>query len=231
VRIDVRTANRERTEHADFGPLRLEQGQSYLFLLGPGRTLSPQRPPVHVLVRGVRGARPLPAEGSAAVLDVVERLVAIHDLGDHALTWEAMTELLSEERHVLVEIALQQFVKFRQGGPELVEAVRRLLAHTDPEIRRLSSELLGQLAGRHAAIVLGSAGAVRDDLAARARSDSEPSVRIAAATALGTFDGPAVDEVLEEMAATDPSQEVRYVAETLIYDRRTRPSASPGGSH
>lgn len=220
VRVDVRRANRERTEHADLAPLRLDVGESFLLLLEPGGKASAGRPRLFELVRGVRGARPLPAEGAAAVLEVVELLVEVQDLRDHGRTWDRLTELLDDRRPVVVEIALQQFVKFREGGPDHLEAVRPLLAHSDAEIRRLSSELIGQIVERQASRGMAGESPLREDLAARARRDPDPAVRIAAATALGSFGGSAVDEILAEMAAEDPDQDVRYVAETLIYDRR-----------
>jgi hypothetical protein len=230
VRVDVRRANRERSEHADLDPLHLDDGDTFLLLLRPGRKTSPDRPPLYELVRGVRGARPLPAEGAPAILDAVDLLIGIQELGDDQRVWDRLADLLRDDRPLLVEIALEQLVKFRRGAPDHLEPVRRLLSHADPEIRRLSSELLGQLADRHPSIVTG-AGRLRDELAGRARRDPEPAVRIAAATALDAFDGPAVDEVLEEMASEDPNQNVRYVAETLIYDRRARSRAPGGGSN
>jgi hypothetical protein len=222
VRVDVRRANRERSEHTEVDPVRLGEGEAYLLLLRPGRRAARDRTPIYELVRGALGARPLPAEGRAGVLELVADLVAIQELHDHDRIWERMSQLLDEDQPMLVEIALQQFVKFRQGGPRQLEPARRLLAHADPEIRRLATELLGQLADRHGAEVADSGPFLREELAGRARRDPEPAVRIAAATALDALEGPGVDEVLAEMAAEDPDQDVRYVAETLIYDRRTR---------
>jgi hypothetical protein len=227
VRVDVRRANRARTEHADLDPLKLPEGEAFLLLLRPGPAAR-RRPPVYGLVRGVRGARPLPDEGAAGVLDAVQVLVDIQDLGSHTRTWERMAKLLEDERPFLVEIALQQFVKFRQGGPEHVAIANRLLASSDAQIRRLAAELLGQLAERHPAVETEGGRFTREQLAARARRDPAPEVRIAAATALGSFEDAGVDEILAEMAAEDPDQQVRYVAETLIYDRRSERSGAEG---
>ena len=59
-----------------------------------------------------------------------------------------------------------------------------------------------------------------------ARRDESVAVRVAATEALGGFSGPAVRAILEEIAASDPDQAVRFAAEKLLYNRRQEARAA-----
>lgn len=219
--IDLRQTNRERNRNVTPHALRIDAGVNYLLLLEPG---SRYRDGVqsYSIVRGVRGVRELPAEGADQILDALDRFVEVQDLKTDGKIWDAMSEMLEATNPLLVETALEQFDKFGRGDPELLLTLRPLLDHPSSSIREWSSRLIGGIVARHPEDELPEEVPLRAELIGAARRDPVVNVRVAATEALGRFPDAATVEVLEEIAASDADQSVRYVAEKILLDRRAR---------
>ncbi len=218
--VDLKFANRQRDYDVDPRPLELETGTRYVILLEKAPPAKRRDLPVYRVVRGPRGARELPAEGSRALLDAMERLIEIQDTGDDRATWRFLGAMLEETDPILLETALGQFLKFRRGDTELLPGLRPLLDHPATEIRTRACRLIGQIVLRYGAAGIEAEQELRSDVAARARRDEVVAVRVAATEALGSFEGEETREILEEIAAEDADQSVRYVAERILLDRR-----------
>ena len=215
--VDRREANRDRVSGEQ--ALDLKWGRTYLLLLNPSEGQSRARAPnAFVLARGVEGARMLPEEGEGAVLEAVDRLVHLQDSASSFLPWAELGRMLDDANPVLVETALELFLKFRQGSGELMPAARRLLDHPRAGVRRAAADLSATILARTPDV--DDRTGVFADLAAAARRDVAPEVRVAATAALGRLAGPDVRTLLEEIAREDPEQTVRYAAEKLLYERR-----------
>jgi hypothetical protein len=216
--VDRREANRERVSGEQ--ELAFEWGRTYLLLLNPAEGQSRSRAPnAFVLARGVEGARPLPDEGSGAVLEAVDRLIQLQDSSSSFLPWTDLGRMLEDPNPVLVETALELFLKFRQGSADLLPGARKLLDHPRAAVRRAAADLSGTILGRTRDEVDDRAG-VLADLAAAARRDVAAEVRVAATGALSRLPGSEVQALLEEIAREDPEQSVRYAAERMLYERR-----------
>jgi hypothetical protein len=216
--VDRREANRDRVSGEQ--ALDLKWGRTYLLLLNPtDEPPRPRAPRAFVLARGVDGARPLPEEGSAAVIEAVDRMVRVQDSSPSFLSWDEFGKMLEDDNPVLVETALDLFLKFRQGSAALMPTVRRLLDHPRVPVRQSAASLAGTILRRSGDAVPDPQG-VLADLAARARRDPDAAVRSAATGALGLLPGPEPLPLLEEIAREDPEQSVRYAAERLLYERR-----------
>jgi hypothetical protein len=127
VRVDVRAANRDRNRDVDPRALRLDQGTSYVLLLEP--TGSRGGFPTFRLVRGIHGARELPAEGREAFVDALARCLEVQSGADDLAVWQRMSALLEETNPLVLRMALGQFLKFRRGDPSLLASLRPLLDH------------------------------------------------------------------------------------------------------
>jgi hypothetical protein len=227
VLVDVRESNRSRKYELHRKALHLEIDRIYLVLLEPSRRGRRENgEPVYSLVRGVEGARLLPAEGYEPILSAMREFVSIQDGRSDSLTWSRFSEMLEGGNPILIETALQQFVKFRRGDPELSLSVRPLLDHPSRTIRASAAELIGQIVLMHGAESVPEEATLRAELFSAARRDPDVSVRVAACRAMAGFEDRAVAAVLQEIADSDPEQEVRYAAETLLYERRQE---APGG--
>jgi hypothetical protein len=231
IRVNVRRANRDRNRQVDKDALRFEEQLSYLLLLTPVPTRRADAPPTFEFVRGARGAREVPPEGRDAFLDAARRFVHIQDRNDDLLTWREMSDMLEETNPLLIQTALDQFLKFRRGDADLLGSLRPLLDHPSQLIREDSALLIGQVLERHAGEPYPDRAALQSELVARARGDSAVPVRVAATLGLGGFGEGAVDEILEEIAREDPDQAVRYTAERLMHEREElREDAEPAES-
>ncbi len=226
LRIDLRRANRTRSLNAGLKALRLEQGKRYLVLLERAPVKKAHQP-AYRLVRGVRGARELRAEGAAATLDALQRFVEIQDEHSDTLAWSRFSGMLEETNPVLLETALDQFLKFRRGSPGLVLSLRPLLDHPRPDLRERAARLLGQIVRHHLPPSIQDPEDLRTELIGIARRDEVVEVRVAATDALSAFDDSGVEEVLTEIADSDPEQLVRYTAQKLLLERRSRTTESP----
>lgn len=219
LRVDLRQANRQRNVTSHPKPLHLEQGRSYVLLLESTAGRKADRPALFRLVRGVSGARELPAEGAPALLGALQRFVAMHEQNDDRHTWNEFAEMLKASDPVIVETALSQFIKFRRGDPGLLPSVRLLLQHSSPLLRERSARLIGQILARRGGLAVPEAPLLHGEILACARRDPEVAVRVAATEALHALDGETCAEILREISATDPDQQVRYTAERLIFER------------
>jgi hypothetical protein len=218
--IDLRYANRRRDYDVDPRPLRLRPGTNYVVLLQKASPGKKKDKVAYRIIRGPRGARELPAEGAQALLDALERFILIQQMGDDRATWRLMGAMLEETNPVLLETALGQFLKFRRGDAELLPAIVPLLDHPSAEIRMSGCRLIGQIVSRYAAAGIEHEEELRSAVAARARSDEVVAVRVAATESLGAFEGREATEILQEIAAEDPDQSVRYAAERILFNRR-----------
>lgn len=220
IRVNVRRANRDRNRQVDKEALRFDKGLSYLLLLTPAATRKPDAPPTFELVRGARGAREIPPEGGETLLAAVRRFIRIQDRNDDRLTWREMSAMIEETNPVLIQTALDQFLKFQRGDSGLLGSLRPLLDHPSPSTRERAALLIGQIVARNGTEPIPDGPVLQSELVAKARRDSAVSVRVAATRALNGFRGRTVAEILEEIARADPDQSVRYAAERLIYERR-----------
>jgi len=221
VLIHTRLANRDRSPNADLKALHFEAGQSYIVLLESYDGKKSGTTPIYRLVRGVQGARELPAEGAPAILDAMRQFIEIQDAKNENQTWRRFEDMLEETNPILIENALDQFIKFRRGTPQLLLNVMPVLEHPLPELRERAAKLVGQVVDIQQGESLPEEQTLREQLFARARRDPSVAVRVAACQALEGFHDLGVQAVLEEIAQTDPDQLVRYTAEKLLYDRRT----------
>src|SRR5262245_31746480 len=116
--IDVRGANRDRDPGVK--PLKFDRAVGYLLLLRTAPRASGPTRQVFELVRGVQGARPIPAEGRPATLDAARKLAALQERRDDELLWSSLPGFLEDDNPVLVDATLDLFVKFRRGDAALV---------------------------------------------------------------------------------------------------------------
>jgi len=218
--VDLHKANRER----DVGvpALKLERGRAYALLLTPSRNGKREDRQVFDLVRGIKGARALPAEGAPAVVEAARRLGEIQERKNDALLWESLPEFLEETNPVLVEAALDLYVKFRRGDVSIVPSLELLLDHPRPDFREHATLLLGAILSREAARNLPERATVVATIAGRARRDEDPQVRRTATASLASLEDAGIDEILRAIAKDDPDQNVRFEAEKRLYERNAR---------
>jgi hypothetical protein len=218
LNLDLKQANRTRNRNLSPRSLNLDAGVDFLLLLEPSERSGKRM--TYAMVRGVDGARELPAEGFQAIFSALARFIEIQDTKSDSMTWDRLAQLLEEPEPILLITALEQFQKFRRGEPDLLLSLQPLLEHPDPEVREGAARLVGQILGRHREEEIFEEAALRVELVSRARRDPEVGVRIAATVALSRFDDQAAEEVLEQISDTDPEQEVRYTAEKILHQRR-----------
>lgn len=215
--LDLKSANREREEGRP--SLRLEEGRRYLVLLKRETTRKSDGRTVFALVRGIDGVRELPAEGAPATLDAVRRFVALQDRKDENAAWTSFREMLEETNPVVLESALNMFLKFRRGDLKLLPVVRPLLDHPRVDLRMKTARLIGQIVDRRTESEIPDDAGVLVALYGLARRDSSAEVRVASTAAIGGIAGEGPEEVLREIARRDPEQSVRYEAEKLLFER------------
>jgi HEAT repeat protein len=169
----------------------------------------------------VDGARELPLEGQEAMLSALATLIEIQDSENDRVWWDRFAQLIEETNPTLVATALEQFIKYYRGEPELVPGLVPLLDHPQVGIRQDAATLIGQVVQRnpedHA---IPDDGAVRAELVSRATRDDSALVRVAAIEALAAYPFELVDEVLEQISRNDPEQKVRYAAELIRMGQR-----------
>jgi len=223
LRVDLKHANRER--EVGHAPLEMERGKIYLALLQPAPGGGKRGAPVYRLVRGCDGAKSIPAETEAAWLDATTVFVEIQDRKDELSAWRSFARMLEETNPILVETALDLFLKFRRGDASLLSTVRPLLDHPRPDFRERAARLLGQVFVRSRDEPLPDLDGIQAELIAHARRDVATAVRVAATRSLGSLQNQALEQVLSEIARQDPDQSVRYEAERVLFERRTTPRA------
>jgi hypothetical protein len=222
VRVNLRDANRDRDRELHRFALKLTQEEAYLLLLSPRAVKARDALPTFDLARGIGGVRELPAEGREALLGAVRRFVEVQDLDDDRLVWRELAGMLEETHPILVQTALDQFLKFHRGELEHLASLRPLLDHPSHQLRERAARVIGQIVLERRGAEIPDGRLLRNELVARARRDGQVSVRMAATEALGAFEGDAVVAILREIADDDPDQDVRYAAEKAVYDRMQR---------
>jgi hypothetical protein len=228
--LDLKGANREREEGRR--TLRLEEGQAYLVLLRHETNRKSDGRAVFALVRGIDGVRELPAEGAPAILDAVRRFVALQDRKNEVALWTSLREMLEETNPVVLESALGMFLKFRRGDLQLLPLLRPLLDHPRPDLRAKTALLIGQIVERRPESEIPDDIGILAALYGLARRDPSTEVRAASTAAVGGISGAGAEEVLREIARSDPEQSVRYEAEKILFERNEsrRPKAQGDGS-
>ena len=220
VLVDLRAANRDRDPGVR--ALDLATGRSYLLLLKPSSRGKNLPHPVYDLVRGIRGARPLPPEGSQATIDAAIQLGDLQERKDDELLWAKLPDFIEDTNPVLVDAALDLYVKFRRESAALVPVVEPLLDHPAPDFRRRAVLLLGRILARPAGEGVPERSMVVAELTGRARRDTEVDVRREATAALAALHDPGIDETLRTISRDDPDQNVRFEAEKALFERSQR---------
>jgi hypothetical protein len=217
VLVDLRRANRDREMGAP--ALDLEKGRAYLLLLQPSRRGKKEPYPVFDLVRGVRGVKPLPVEGSAATIAAVARLAAVQERNNDAFLWATLPGFLEDDNPVLVDAALDLYVKFHRETAALIPVVSPLLEHPRPDVRRRAVLVVGRVLERADSANVPERPDVIAELSGRARRDDDVTVRRVATAALASLPDAGVDETLRVIARDDPDQNVRFEAEKALFER------------
>jgi hypothetical protein len=215
--IDQRRANRDREMGTP--ALDLTKGRAYLFLLTASSRGKKEPYPVFDLVRGVQGARELPAEGSAATIQAATRLAAVQVRDDDSFLWASLPEFLEDDNPILLDAALDLYVKFHRETVALLPVMSPLLQHPRPDVRQRAALELGRILERSGAAEAPERPEVVAELIGRARRDDDASVRRAATEALSTLSDAGIEETLRAIARDDPDQNVRFEAEKSLFER------------
>ena len=217
VLVDVRRANRDR--EPGVAALHLVKGRAYVLLLAPSGRGKKEAYQVYDLVRGIRGSKELPAEGSAAMVSALLRLAEIQERGNDAYLWASLPDLLQDVNPVLIDAALDLYVKFRREAMALVPVLQPLLEHPRPDVRSRAVLLLGRILARAGATDLPERPELIAELTGRARRDDDPAARREAVTALAPLPDSGIDETLGTIAHDDPDQNVRFEAAKAAFQR------------
>jgi HEAT repeat protein len=188
-------------------------------LLKPSTRRKSEPSPVYDLVRGSGGARPLPVEGSAATVAAASRLAEVQERRNDEFFWEVLPDFLQDENPVLVDEALDLYLKFRREKVDLVPIVQPLLEHPRPDVRRRAALLLGRVLVRAEGGQVAERPRIVAELTGRARRDDDVAVRREATSALAALPDAGIDETLRVIARDDPDQDVRFEAEKSIFER------------
>jgi HEAT repeat protein len=215
--IDLRQANRDR--EVGTTALDLAKGRAYVLLLKASTRGKNEPYPVFDLVRGVHGVRPLPLEGSDATVAALVRLAAVQERNNDDFLWASLPGFLEDENPVLVDAALELYVKFRRETVALLPIVAPLLEHPRPDVRRRAALVLGRVLLRAGAKDVPERSDVVAELTGRARRDEDVTVRREATRALAALPDPGIDETLRAVARDDSDQDVRYEAEKSVFER------------
>jgi hypothetical protein len=222
IRVNVRRANRDRDRLLDPERLRFDAERSYVLLLTPATKQKAEAPPTFELIRGSRGARQIPLEGGAVLLDALREFVGIQERKDDGHTWRELDRMLEGTNPLALETALAMFLKFGRGRQAQLGSLRPLLEHPSETTRESVALLIGQILARREEGALDDRELLQSELVSRARRDGAVGVRVAALEALHRLGGPQTTRILEEIAREDPDQHVRYAAEKLLYQLRPR---------
>jgi hypothetical protein len=218
--VDIRQANRERDKILERRATRLDSTVDFLLLLQEAYIREKDGKKIYTLVRGVHGVRPLPAESEEVWLSAVRRFVEIHEMPSEAQAWRQLGMMLEESDPLMLETALQEYIKFRRGDGDLLLTILPILDHPSPLLRQKTTVLISQILDRKRGEEIPEQDAVRTELIARARRDESVPVRVAATEALAIFPGDEIDAVLKQISDDDPDQDVRYAAQMVLLERR-----------
>lgn len=217
VLVDLRNANRDRPQGVPAADL--VKGRAYLLLLKPSGRGKKEAYQVYDLVRGIKGLKDLPREGSEATVSAVVRLAEIQARSNDAYLWASLPELLQSENPVLVDAALDLYVKFRRESATLVPVLQPLLEHPRPDFRIRAVLLLGRVLARTGATDLPERPELVAELTGRARRDDDAAARREAVVALAPLPDAGIDETLGTIAHDDPDQNVRFEAAKSAFQR------------
>jgi len=217
IAVSIKKANRYREDFQS--RMKLDERKRYLFLLQVAPPKDPDDRVRYELVRGVSGAREVPAEGGSAYLEAARLFAQLQAVNSDELHWHTLGRMLEERNPVLLLTALDEFLKFRRERPDLALRGRPLLQHPRPEIRAKALELCGRILSRFPRDEIADPAGIEMEIIGLARRDPSPDVRIAATHALNGLADASVEEVWEEISQDDPDQRVRYAAERLLYER------------
>ncbi|NIR40789.1 MAG: hypothetical protein GWO22_34135, partial [Actinobacteria bacterium] len=67
------------------------------------------------------------------------------DHRSETIAWSRFGRMLEETNPILVDVALEQFLKFHRGDPETLLSVGPLLDHPQEDIRLHAARLIGQV--------------------------------------------------------------------------------------
>ncbi len=219
IRIDLRDANRNRRRSDYPRALKMPEGTDFIVVLeDPQPTRDGGR--AFRMARGIRSVRELPIEAQQGVLDAVAMFLEIQNYKNDRVTWRRMGQMLEATNPLVVRNALEQMFKFRRGTLDHLFSLRPLFDHPDPTIREQAARLSGQIIERHGTDDVPEAAALMAELIGVARRDDTVESRVAATQALAAFGVARVETVLDEIAATDPDQNVRYSAEKILLEYR-----------
>jgi hypothetical protein len=219
IRIDLKHANRNRRRSDYPFALKMPAQNDFIVVLeSPHATKDGGQ--AFRMARGVRSVRELPLEAQQGLLEAVAMFVEIQDHKDDRATWRRMGQLLEQTNPVAIRTALEQMAKFNRGQLDHLFSIRPLLDHPDPSIRRNAAKVAGLIVRRHAGAEVPEEGELMAELIGVARRDEIVEPRVAATEALAAFGAARVLAILEEIAATDPEQDVRYAAERILLEYR-----------
>ena len=219
IRIDLKNANRHRRRSDYPRALKMPEDTDFIVVLeSPQPTKSGER--AFGMARGVRSVRELPLEAQQGLLDAVAMFLEIQQHKDDRVTWKRMGQMLEATNPLAVRNALEQMFKFRRGTLDHLFSLRPLFDHPDPTIRQRSARLAGQIVERHGTDEVPEEQALMAELIGLARRDDTVEPRVAATQALAAFGVARVETVLDEIAATDPDQNVRLSAEKILLEYR-----------
>ena len=221
LRLELRRANRERRRSDYPDTLKMPIDIDYIVVLkeplrnGDGQTVYP-------LARSVTSARELPLEAQQGVLDAVASFVEIQDQKNDLVTWRRMGAMLEETNPLILLTALEQLFKFKRGTRQHLFSLRPLFDHPVPAIREGAAKVSGQIVERsqRKQEPVPEEEALMAELIGLARRDDSVESRVAATTALAAFGVDRVEVVLDEIASSDPDQNVRYSAERILLEYR-----------
>jgi hypothetical protein len=218
LEIDLRHANLDREDGAR--AMDLSKGRGYLLLLQPSARGKHEPDPVFALVRGIGGARALPIEGSAATIDAAKRLADVQARRNDDYLWTVLPEFLEDPNPVLVDAALELYLKFRRENIRMAATLPPLLEHPRPEFRSRAATLLGRVLVREGASALPERSEWIAELTGRARRDDDANVRREATSALAALYDAGIEETLRVIARDDPDQNVRFEAQKALFARQ-----------
>jgi hypothetical protein len=217
VLVDQRQANRDREPGVPASDL--VKGRGYLLLLSASTRGKNEAHQVFDLVRGVKGSKELPVEGSDATIAAAVRLAEIQERANDAYLWASLPDLLQDENPLLVDAALDLYVKFRRESVAQVPVLQPLLEHPRPDFRRRAVLLLGRILAKTSSTDLPERPQIIAELTGRARRDEDVGARREAVTALAPLPDTGIDETLRAVAQDDPDQDVRFEAEKSAFVR------------
>jgi len=219
IRIDLKDANKNRRRSDYPHALKMPEETDFIVVLdSPRLTRSGER--AFGLARGVRSVRELPVEAQQGLVDAVRMFVEIQNHKDDRVTWRLIGRMLEATNPLAVRNALEQMVKFRRGTLDHLFSLRPLFDHPDSAIREQAALLAGLIIERHGGLDVPEEAALMAELIGVARRDDDVEPRVAATQALAAFGVGRVVTVLDEIAASDPDQNVRYSAEKILLEYR-----------